>query len=205
MNQEFWLKKWQDGNIGFHQAKYHPQLEKNASQFVADTVLVPLCGKSLDMLYLSSKGYKVIGVELSPIACRSFFSETGINFTEKILNDFILFESEKITLWCGDFFQLPLPVWEVVSGIYDRAALIALPEEVRRKYVHEITLKSTNKMQILLITLEYKEGAMQGPPFSVSFKEVKNLFDKFDINKLNSTKEIKTIEITESVYWLKKS
>lgn len=211
MNSDFWIKKWQDGEIRFHQSQFHPELVKYAGQFRPGPILVPLCGKSLDMHYLASRGHSVIGVELSPIACRNFFEEAHIPFIEKPAKGFILFESEAITLWCGDFFQLPQQVWDKVSGVYDRAALIALPEELRPKYAAEMARRGPKHLEILLITLEYPEGSVQGPPFSVSTPEVEELFHPFKIQKIHSKKEekfskdhpkLQSLELYETVYWI---
>lgn len=206
MNKDYWLKKWQDSEIRFHQSKYHPSLEKFGDRFSQGTVLVPLCGKTLDMLYLSSIGHSVIGAELSPIACRDFFVENGIQFTEKTLPDFVVFESEDITLWCGDFFKLPQQVWDKVTGIYDRAALVALPLEIRQKYAEEISKRSTRPVEILLVSFEYPEGTLQGPPYSVPEDEIGNIYKPFEMQRLYSVKEdVRSIQVTETVYWLVKS
>ncbi len=205
MNEDFWINKWQKGEIGFHQAKYHPAVEKFAARFTPGTVLVPLCGKTLDMLYFSSLGQSVIGVELSPIACRDFFIENGIKFTEKSVKDFVVFESESITLWCGDFFKLPQDVWNSVTGIYDRAALVALPEDIRQKYAAEITKRRVAPVEILLISFEYPQGSIQGPPFSVPETEIRNIYKAFESKLIQSeTEEVRSTLVTESVYWLHK-
>lgn len=202
MDADFWIKKWQDGEIRFHQSKYHPQLEKFGDRFSEGTILVPLCGKSLDMLYLSSLGHSIIGVELSEIACRDFFIENGIPHTEKTIEGFILFESLDITLWCGDFFNLPQEIWDKVTGIYDRAALVALPEDLREKYAAEV-VKRTKKIEVFLISFEYPEGTIQGPPFSVPEAEIKKIYDGLHIKLLNAVKEnVRSAELVEKAYWL---
>jgi thiopurine S-methyltransferase len=204
MSSDFWLNKWKEGDIRFHQSKYHPQLEKNGHLFSEGTILVPLCGKTLDMLFLSSLGHHVIGVELSPIACRDFFLENGIQFTEKNVTDFIFFESSEITLWCGDFFKLPQAVWDLVTGIYDRAALVALPENIRKKYAEEIS-ERTKKSEVLLVSFEYAEGALQGPPFSVPEKEVKELYSTYSVQTIHIEKsDVRGTEVFETVYWITK-
>ena len=197
-----WLKKWEEGNIRFHQNEYHPQLVKFGEQFSQGTVLVPLCGKTLDMIYLMSKGHSVIGAELSLIACRDFFEENNIEFTEKMVKDFVLFESERVTIWCGDFFSLPKSVWDNVTAVYDRAALVALPKEVREKYAVEIKSR-TKKLQMLLISYEYPQADYQGPPFSVPESEIVALYDNFSIKKLSvATEDIFLKGATEATYWL---
>jgi thiopurine S-methyltransferase len=205
VNEDFWINKWQKGEIGFHQAKYHPAVEKFGTRFSPGTVLVPLCGKTLDMLYFSSIGHSVIGVELSPIACRDFFVENGIQFTEKSVKDFAVFESEHITLWCGDFFKLPQDVWSTVKGIYDRAALVALPEDIRQKYAAEIT-KRSGTVEVLLVSFEYPQGSIQGPPFSVPEAEIKKIYQGFALQLIHSEQEeVRSTVVTESVYWLSKT
>lgn len=208
-----WIKKWEEGDIRFHQGEFHSQLVKFGGKFSTGTILVPLCGKTLDMIYLASPGHQVVGVELSHLACLSFFQENNIPFTEKQSGDFVLFESDKITLWCGDFFKLPQSVWDQVSGVYDRAALVALPEELRRKYAAEISGRSQKKLEILLIAYEYPEGTVQGPPFSVPESEIKNLYGEFSQEMIHSATEekvlkdhpkFKSVKVIEATYWLKR-
>lgn len=206
MESDFWLKKWQDNEIRFHQAKYHSMLEKFGDKFSPGTILVPLCGKSLDMLFLSSMGHSVIGVELSSIACRDFFVENGLSFTERIESDFIIFESEDITLWCGDFFRLPQEVWSTVTGVYDRAALIALPPQMREAYVAEMNNRSSSRLEILLITIEYPEGSLKGPPFSVPKDEVIRMYERFNSQTLHAQNEKRQeVDIQEICYWMTKT
>ena len=206
MNSEFWIKKWQNGETRFHQSQYHSLLMKCVDRLSLGTILVPLCGKSLDMLCLAEKGHTVIGVELSPIACEEFFNESKIEYSAISVENFIIFESDKITLWCGDFFKLPQKIWDKVSGVYDRAALIALPKNIRDLYASEIFKRSAKKLEILLITLEYQKDFLQGPPFSVDEPEVNEMYNSFRIQKLYSEKEekFKSVDVKESIYLLQK-
>lgn len=205
MNTEFWINKWQNGETRFHQSQPHPLLVKFSDKLTKGKILVPLCGKSLDMLYLASLGYPVIGVELSPIACEDFFKEASIDYDKFSEDGFIVYKSSEITLWCGDFFNLPQKVWDQITGVYDRAALIALPEDIRYLYAHEIS-KHTHQVEILLITLEYNKDFMQGPPYCVENDEITKIFESFDIVKLCSVidEKFKTIEATENIYFMKK-
>lgn len=211
-SHQFWLTKWENNEIRFHQSSIHPALQKFGKKFLPGIILVPLCGKSLDMSYLTTIGHKVIGVELSEIACRDFFKENKLTFQEKKTEDFIVFSSHHITLWCGDYFKLPESEWKKVTGVYDRAALIALPSEMRKKYTEGMTSKLPKGSETLLITFEYPQEFMQGPPFSVSEAEVKDLYKSFSIEKLHSEIEkrqtidhptLKNFETIESVYWIR--
>lgn len=208
---QFWLSKWENNEIRFHQSSIHPALNKFGKRFKPGVILVPLCGKSLDMLYFTNTGHKVIGVELSEIACRDFFKENKLTYKEEKTDDFIVFTSHHITLWCGDFFKLPDAEWKKVTGVYDRAAIIALPPEVRRNYASEMRQMLSPGAEILLITFEYPQEFMQGPPFSVPESEVADLFNSLRIEKLQTEVEqrqtkdhptLKNFETIESVYWL---
>lgn len=211
MESDFWIKKWESGETKFNQSEYHPLLVKFANRFKSGTILVPLCGKTIDMHYLVSQGHHVIGVELSPIACKDFFVEAGIEFATKSVGEFTVYESKNVTLWCGDFFNLPKDVWAQITGLYDRAALIALPLELRAKYAEEIKNKIQSGVEILLITIEYDQTKRNGPPFSVVTNEVNSIYQSLSIDKVfsevdeNFSKDPRfSTEITEVAYWIKK-
>jgi thiopurine S-methyltransferase len=157
------------------------------------------------MVYLASQGHFVVGVELSSIACGDFFKENRIPFSIKTVNDFTVYESKNISIWCGDFFKLPNSVWEKCCGSYDRAAYIALPSEARMKYAEEFRKKGKHNFEIFLVTVEYPKGTLQGPPFSIQEEEITKNFKDFCIEKL-STAPWKVGENTfeEAVYWLKR-
>lgn len=202
MDTEFWQKKWQEKDIRFHRSTYHPQLENFGARLPKGTVLVPLCGKTLDMIYLASLGHKVIGVELSDIACREFFNENNITVDESVIPGFKVFTSASIKLFCGDFFNLPESVWKEVTGLYDRAALVALPSDMRKKYAQEIVSKV--KAEILLISFEYPEGAIQGPPFSVPESEVRSIYKGCEIERIHTHKEsVRDIDVVENSFWIR--
>jgi len=171
MNDE-WLARWRRGQIGWHEAggnsalrKYWPQLAEGSR------VLVPLCGKSDDLLWLDQQGYRVTGVEISEIAVRSFFADTGIHFEILDRAGLKWFQAldRPLTIVCGDYFHY---ADEPHDALYDRAALVALPPKLRPAYVeHTKTLLKSGAAQ-LLITLEYDQSMANGPPFSVLTEEV---------------------------------
>lgn len=139
------------------------------------TVLVPLCGKSLDLAWLAEQGHPVVGVELSAVAVAAFFAERGLDPQRRRLDDQLeRWSCGPFTLYCGDFFQLHESYLPAVKGIYDRAALIALPPAARTRYVNH--LRALAPAPTLLITLEYEQSAMSGPPFAVPETEVQNLY-----------------------------
>ena len=179
MKKEFWLERWERKETGFHQNDFNPYLR----QFWPDlhlaegsAVFVPLCGKSLDMLWLSDQGHAVLGVELSAIAVQAFFSENGYSPQHDTSGKFDLCEAGGIRILCGDFFDLGKDDLKNVAAVYDRASLIALPPEMRERYVRHLVNILPPGTQILLVTVDYPQAEMQGPPFSVSSDEVEVLY-----------------------------
>lgn len=188
MDKEYWHQKWQSKQIGFNQSQPNKLLQCYFSTLKLTPgcrVFVPLCGQSIDMLWLADQGYHVVGIELSRIACDAFFKDNKIPFNTTEINDFTVYKSEKITLFCGDFFKLDQETLGQIDAVYDRAALIALPFKTRTfyaKHLIELMLPATT---MLLITTAYNQSEMPGPPFSVDNKEVALLYsDDFNINRL---------------------
>jgi len=179
MKKDFWLERWEREKIGFHQDEVSPYLcqywqELNLAH--DSVVFVPLCGKSRDMLWLREQGHQVLGVELSAIAVQAFFKENGYTPQHSTRGKFDRCEANGIRILCGDFFDLGRDDLANVSVVYDRAALIALPPEMRERYVRHMVGILPTATQILLITLDYPQPEMQGPPFSVSSGEVEALY-----------------------------
>ncbi|GAB4122886.1 MAG: thiopurine S-methyltransferase [Sideroxydans sp.] len=179
MEKQFWLERWERAEIGFHQAEVNPYLLKHWSALQAahgSEVFVPLCGKSLDMLWLRQQGHAVLGVELSPIAVRDFFVENGMNPNHTAGSPFDCCEAQGIRILCGDFFELTREHLAGVKAVYDRASLVALPPEMRARYARHLEDILPPGTQVLLITFDYPQHEMQGPPFAVSPQEVAELY-----------------------------
>lgn len=180
MDTGFWLEKWQKGEIGFHLGKVNPLLEKYWAlvDHVQGHVFVPLCGKSRDMAWLAQLGRNVVGVELSPLAVDAFFVEAG--WQAEIVRQGALARHAahqgQVIVWQGDFFELTSAHVAGCSLVYDRAALIALPARLRQRYVEHLRDLLPTGTQILLVTLEYPQTEMRGPPFSVEEPEVHALY-----------------------------
>lgn len=179
MEPDFWLQRWEDGQTGFHQqrvtpllAKYWPSLQLPAGS----RVLVPLCGKSLDMMWLAEQGHTVLGVELSPLAVRQFFDENGLSPTVETTAEGERYVAGDIEILCGDIFALTGETLGTCAGVYDRAALIALPIHMRERYVEHVYGQLPPHYKGLLLTLDYEQEQMPGPPFSVGDAEVEQLF-----------------------------
>lgn len=179
LEADFWVERWKNNQIGFHQETINRHLEeywRHLDVPKGSTVFVPLCGKSLDMLWLVDQGYRVLGVELSHAAVESFFKENSLDVEVTEENGLRLWKGDQISIYEGDFFSLTKEQLFGVSAVFDRASLIALPDWMRCDYVDGLKklLKPTTGM--LLITLVYDQDEMQGPPFSVSAEEVGQLY-----------------------------
>lgn len=175
MEHAFWLQRWREGRIGFHQGCVLPQLQKHWPTLALPTgskVFVPLAGKSLDMAWLAEQGHHVLGVELSPVAVRQFFAERDLQPQVRQSRYGTHYVAGAIEVICGDAFGLDAQVLADCAAVYDRAALIALPPELRVRYVGDLMARLPAKCSGLLVTLEYPQHQMSGPPFSVLEPEV---------------------------------
>jgi thiopurine S-methyltransferase len=188
MEKDFWLQRWNLNRIGFHQNDVNPWLVEYYSRLglrPRDRILVPLSGKSRDMLWLAGRGNGVIGVELSPLAVEAFFRENEMVPERREADRFVGYRSGEIELLQGDFFDLSPDDLEGVTAAYDRAAIVALPEGLRRRYAEHLATLLPAGARILMLTFEYPEGSRQGPPFSVTQQEIMKLFaDAFEVELL---------------------
>ena len=179
MEPAFWRERWQRAEIGFHQQEFNPHLQQFWSQLElqpGQRVFVPLCGKSRDLLWLAGEGHPMTGVELSPLAVEAFFVENGLHPHRWREGVFEVWEADDIQILCGDFFALEPSHLASVAGVYDRAALIALPSALRERYVHHLCAILPTNARTLLVTLDYDPAAMTGPPFAVNADEVQALY-----------------------------
>ena len=179
MEPAFWHARWEAGQTGFHLNEVHPLLSEHWSSLglaEAGTVFVPLCGKTRDLGWLAGQGHNVVGVELSPIAAAEFFADAGITPQVDAESGFQIFSGAGIRIYCGDFFELTRAQLGPVNAVYDRAALIALPAADRRRYATRLA-RLAGDAPILLVTLDYAQRSMNGPPFAVADDEVFELFE----------------------------
>jgi thiopurine S-methyltransferase len=178
MEADFWHQRWQDKLTGFHQRTINPHLATFWSRMQiepGEQVFVPLCGKSLDMLWLRER-YSVLGVELSPIAVEEFYEENALPARHRRQGAFSVSETDNLCLLCGDYFDLQPAQLQRVRAVYDRAALVALPADMRPSYVSRLTSLLSAPVSMLLVAMEYDQQQMKGPPFAVDEKEIRDLF-----------------------------
>ena len=196
MNPEFWQTRWQEKRIGFNQSEVNPLLMKHFNHLnlpAGSRIFVPLCGKSIDMVWLAAQGYDVIGVELVETAVQEFFAEQNISPTvhQHLDNPAVKYyqgplAEQTVTLWVADIFALTAEDIGGVDAVYDKAALIALPANMRPQYSEQIRQLSRNTSQILL-TLNYDQNKKDGPPFSISGPQVQQYYGShYQITELES-------------------
>ncbi len=174
---EFWLQRWREGSTPWHEGVPNAALTRHLDCLnlqPGDRVFVPLCGKTQDMWWLHQRGFDILGIDLSPIAGREFLGAHGLAFTETRHSRYVLLESPGFRLFAGDFFALDAGDLEGAAAVYDRAALVALPSALRQRYARRLT--ELVEAPILLISMEYPEHEIEGPPFPVREPEIRALF-----------------------------
>ncbi|MCC6796256.1 MAG: thiopurine S-methyltransferase [Candidatus Hydrogenedentes bacterium] len=174
MEASFWHQKWEENDIAFHQEDANPALVAHFHALGIEPggrVFVPLCGKTRDIHWLLSNGYRVAGAELSKIAIEQLFADLGITPEISGAGTVERYSAEDIDIFAGNLFDVSKAMLGPIDAVYDRAALVALPEEARARYARHIT-DITNAAPQLLICYVYDQSVMDGPPFSICDDEV---------------------------------
>ncbi|MFO1406486.1 MAG: thiopurine S-methyltransferase [Steroidobacteraceae bacterium] len=188
MQPDFWHERWRTRQIGFHRSSVNPALERwwpTLRVAPGARVYVPLCGKSLDLRWLAARGHAVTGSELSPIAISEFYSEAGLGATASPLGSHVRHAAGPYTILEGDALALGPSEVGAVDAAYDRAALVALPAELRRRHARVLASLLGAGAPLLLVSFEYDPSKMDGPPFAVTADEIQALFDAdFDVAEL---------------------
>jgi thiopurine S-methyltransferase len=178
MEQDFWHARWRNNQIGFHEGAPNTLL---VAHFAAlgmppgGRVFVPLCGKSRDLCWLRAQGLQVVGAELSRLAVEQFFAEQDLSPAITPAGKLERFEAEGVTIFAGDIFDLDRDTLGPVDAVYDRAALVAFPLPMRDRYAEHL-LALTGGARELLVTFEYDQAKIAGPPFSVMEGEVRTRY-----------------------------
>lgn len=189
MDAQFWHDRWAKNEIGFHKSEANPFLVKYIHELAlrkGNRVFVPLCGKTLDIPWLLSNGYRVAGAELSALAIDQLFSGLGVTPTITRTGRIAHYHAHDIDIFVGDLFDVTRTMLGPVDAIYDRAALVALPDTIRSRYTAHVT-DITNHAPQLLICYEYDQRAAEGPPFSISHEEVRRHYaNRYQLTLLTS-------------------
>ena len=176
MEKDKWLDAWKIKKIGFHQSAYNNAMKEHFDKIdMKDkTVLIPLAGKSLDILYFLERGAKVIANELSPIAAQEFFEENEIPYSTDKNTHHEIYKAPNLTYYLGDFFALTKHELGKIDFLYDRACVVALPEQMRTKYFKKIEQLITTKTHLFILTYKHDGPKEFGPPFYVPEEEIIN-------------------------------
>ncbi|MGC1507482.1 thiopurine S-methyltransferase [Ketobacter sp.] len=212
METQFWHNKWRAGEIGFHQDEVNTLLKSHLSALgikKGGRIFVPLCGKTLDIKWLLDNGYEVAGAELSELAIMALFEDLGVQPQVSQAGNLKRFHSNNVDLFVGDIFELTGALLGPVDAIYDRAALVALPPAMRAQYSAHL-VEITSSAPQLLITFEYDQDAIDGPPFSLDTEEINRQYaDKYDLHAAQ-TRPVDgglkgKIEATETAWLLRRN
>lgn len=189
MDADFWLDRWQRNQIGFHESQANPLLVAHVASLTmpaGSRIFVPLCGKTLDIHWLLSRGIQVAGCELSQIAVQQLFAGLGLTPTVSAVGQIRRYSAAGIDIFQGDIFALSREALGSVAAVYDRAALIALPEAMRGGYASQIQ-RLTGRARQLIICLHYDQRLVAGPPFSVDASDIARLYQgAYDIRLLGT-------------------
>ena len=187
MDPEFWHSRWRAGQIGFHEGRVNRMLAAHIGALnlsAGARLFIPLCGKAVDIHWLLSEGYRVAGIELSEIAVRDLFGEMDAKPEISQVGPLKRFAAQGVDIFVGDVFTLTSGILGPVDAVYDRAALVALPESIRGRYAAHVAAITPQAPQ-LLVTFQYDQTAMDGPPFSLSEAEVRTRYGaQYDISVL---------------------
>jgi thiopurine S-methyltransferase len=211
LDTNFWHVKWETNDIGFHQPEANPLLVKHfraLSLAKGSRIFLPLCGKTLDISWLLSMGFRVAGVELSKLAVEQLFTEIGVQPEISRVGKLDRYRAGNIDIFAGDVFYLSRKIIGPVDAVYDRAALVALPAKTRRDYAAHMT-KITNRAPQLLVCYQYDQSAMDGPPFSIGDEEINQHYAKLYGIKLLDVSDVSgglkgVCEAKEKVWLLNK-
>lgn len=210
MQHDFWHERWQSNQIGFHLPEANPLLVAHFASLnlkQGACVFLPLCGKTLDIAWLLAQDYQVAGAELSPIAIEDLFKSLNLTPTVTHLGEITHYSATDIDMFVGDVFKVTPAMLGHVDAVYDRAALVALPEPMRQAYTAHL-MAMTKQAPQLLICFEYDQSIHAGPPFSITAEEVKQHYQStYDLALLASVVMPDGLKgkypATEHVWWLK--
>ena len=179
MEHDFWHQRWASNQIGFHEPAANPLLIEHFAALAlakGSRVLLPLCGKTLDIAWLLNAGYQVAGVELSEVAVQQLFAELGsVPRVATISAALKRYDTDGLVVFVGDIFALDAAALGKVDAVYDRAALVALPAAMRQRYARHLGTLGADAPQ-LLISFDYAQSQLPGPPFAVPVRELDELY-----------------------------
>ncbi len=189
MEADFWHERWRENRLGFHQSDYNALMVAHFDSLglpEGARIFVPLCGKTRDIAWLLSRGFRVSGSELSGLAIDQLFTDLGMEPEIDCEGALSRYSAPDIDIFVGDIFDLSQAALGPVDAVYDRAALVALPRDMRSDYAGHVQ-EITGRAPQFLLCFEYDQTAMEGPPFSVDKAEVERVYGPYhDLTALAS-------------------
>jgi thiopurine S-methyltransferase len=187
MDPSFWLQAWREDRTAFHQPGVNPHLAGHLDALAlapGSRVFLPLCGKTLDIGWLLARGFRVAGAELSPLAIEQLFAQLEVEPQVTELGTVARWAAPGLDVFVGDVFDVTRDMLGPVDATFDRAALVALPADMRARYAAHL-VEITGGAPQLLVTFEYDPAVMEGPPFSISADDVQTYYgDRYDARLL---------------------
>jgi thiopurine S-methyltransferase len=181
MDAVFWRERWREGRTAFNEGAPNAFLSRHVARLVGRRVLVPLCGKAEDLAFLAFHGHDVVGVELVEQAVREFFAEHGLVADMSPQGAATAYSAASIRLLAGDMFAITREDTGAIDAIYDRAALVALPPDMRQRYVAHLRSIVAPGTHMLIVTIDYPQSRMDGPPFAVSDNELRGHYREVEL------------------------
>lgn len=198
---ELWRERWREGRIGFHEGHVNRWLAEYGARLTG-RVLVPLCGKTEDLVWLA-RDHEVVGVEVVEDAVKAFFDEHALVPEVTARGPLQVYRSGPITILCGDLFEVTRDDAGTIDSVYDRAAVIALPEELRQRYVDHLLHLAQRDYRSLTVSLEYDQAKMAGPPFSVTHAELLRRYDGYRFEELGALPDdTRVTPMIERAFWI---
>lgn len=190
MDHAFWQERWRENRIAFHEHAPNPLLTQHYDRLglsAGDSIFVPLCGKSVDLDWLLAQGLQVTGAELNEGAVQEVFQRLDLTHEISPVGALKRYSAKELTVFVGDFFELTSGDVGPVDAVYDRAALVAMPDTMRGDYADHLVAISGGAKQ-LLVSFDYDQSQMQGPPFSVPEAMIAEYYDtRFHREQLSDT------------------
>ncbi|MRX28461.1 thiopurine S-methyltransferase [Kangiella sp. HZ709] len=186
MDYHFWDTCWQRASQPFHLSEAHPFLRRYL--YLLDNkekLLLPLSGKSVDPIFLAQNNIHSTSIEFNPSAIDNFIIDSELSFKRKTFEQKKCYDFGDFDIWLADFFDIETKDIGKFSQVFDRAALVALPKELRDKYIKHLKSLLQPKATILMVTMDYEEGEMSGPPFYIAQNELTELFPESSIRELD--------------------
>lgn len=212
MQTDFWFERWEKGEIGFHEGRPNAFLEAHVGRLAGrKRILVPLCGKAVDLRFLADHGHEVVGIELVEAGARAFFEEQGLVVEESRKGPFLVLASGAIQIFVGSVFDATEEYLGTFDGVYDRAAVVALPPEPRARYAKTVRALLREGGAIFAVTFTYGDERTEvGPPFSVPKEALEKLYpagtlETIDTRSFPTSERLRSLGVetmTESAFWL---